>query len=616
MAEVLKNIERTLSHSPFNDEQKQLIKKLVASFSVEQIYWLGGFLSGVNALKMDEGPWNSKGNENLILSSESASTKISKPSVTILYGSRTGNGEEIAEKARRIALTRGFNPVLKDMTRFNPDHLIKEKNVLFIVSTHGDGVPPLEAEDLHHYLHNGNALDLKNLKYSICALGDSAYQKFCQTGKDFDIILEKHGGKRILNRVDCDVDYDDVSEKWILDSLDEFTRILKAENVDLSEEMPNVPVNSKTIFSKKKPFDAGLINRVLLNGRGSDKETYHIELSLEGSRMEYEPGDSLGVYSVNDEKLVNMIINHLNLNPYDKIETYNGIRELNEALLKMYELSVLSAEVMKKYALLSPNRSLEELLQNATKLEQYLYGRDILDLITDFPISGITANELINILRKLPARLYSISSSIKLHPNEVHITVAAVRYNLNGRERYGVCSTFLADKVGPEIKVPVYIEKNKAFKLPDNKDIPIIMIGPGTGIAPFRAFIEERSIEGKGKNWLFYGDQHFTTDFLYQLEWQRYMKNKNLYKLDVAFSRDQADKIYVQNRMLENSREIYKWITDGAHFYVCGDEKRMSKDVHMTLVEIIKTEGGITLEKAEEYVKNMQKYKRYQEDVY
>jgi len=616
MAELVKNIENTLQNSPFNSEQKDQIKQLVKSFSVEQVYWLGGFLTGIHTAKLNgQSVEHGLISDSIDVGQKVAGKKLERPAITILYGSRTGNGEEIAENARRIALSKGFNPVLKDMSKYKLDQLSKEKHALIIVSTHGDGVPPLEAEDMHHFLQNGNAPDLSNLNYSVCSLGDSSYQKFCQTGKDFDMYIEKHGGKKVYQRVDCDVDYEESSESWINESLTAFAGIIKPADIEVNE-LPNIPSFNKIAYTKKKPFEATMIDRVLLNGRGSNKEIYHIELSLDGSGLDYRPGDSLGVYSVNDERLVNMIINHLKLNPFEKIETYDGNHELGKALTKMYELSMLSIEVMKKYLKLAPNKKLQDLLSERESLERYVYGRDILDLLVDFPVSGITANELVSILRKLPARLYSIASSQTLHPGEVHLTVGAVRYNLNGRERFGVCSTFLADKINPDSKVPVYIEKNKAFKLPNDPQTPIVMVGPGTGIAPFRSFVEERSLIGGNKNWLFFGDQHFNTDFLYQLEWQRYLKNKKIEKLDVAFSRDQKEKIYVQHRMLENSKELYKWIQEGAHIYVCGDEKHMSKDVHNTLIEIIKTEGGITLEKSEEYVKNMQKSKRYQEDVY
>jgi sulfite reductase (NADPH) flavoprotein alpha-component len=542
-----------------------------------------------------------------------ASASAVKPTLIILYGSRSGHGEEIAENARRLALGQGFDPVLRDMSQHAPEELIKAQNALVIVSTHGDGIAPMEAEDLYKYLHNGDSPDLQHMNFTVCALGDSSYQLYCQTGKDFDAKLEALGGQRVYPRVDCDVDFEDPAEDWIKGALASFAEIAPPSTVPAGSSA--VTPTSDVTYGKKNPFEATLLKRILLNGQGSDKETYHLELSLEGSSLQYNPGDALGVYGVNHEILVNNILETLRLNPHVEVNTHNGPRQLVTALTHMYELSVISIEVLRNYAGLSPNESLDALLKNSEALQDYLYGRDILDMLTDFPVPDLTADILIGVLRKMPARLYSIASSAQLHPNEVHLTVSAVRYELNERKHQGVCSTFLADHVALGSKVPVYIDKNKGFKLPDDPETPIIMVGPGTGVAPFRAFVEERTVQGGDNNWLFFGDQHFTTDFLYQLEWQRYIK-KNKLRLDVAFSRDQKDKLYVQHRMKEQSKDLYQWIQDGAHFYVCGDEKRMAKDVHQALLNVFISEGGMSADKAEACVKNMQKSKRYQTDVY
>ena len=614
MTELLNTINKTLKGSPFSDEQKQLISNLISSFSVEQVYWLGGFLSGVTTAQSNALPWASLTDSTPAKSGAlTTSSDTDKPPLMILVGSRSGHGEEIAENARRLALSQGFDPVLKDMSQHAPHEMVKAENVLIIVSTHGDGIAPIEAEDLYQYLHNGDSPDLKHMNYTVCALGDSSYQLYCQTGKDFDTRLEALGGTRVYPRVDCDVDFEDPAEEWIKGALASFAEIAPPPKGQTghtaSAQTPDVT------YSRKNPFVATLLKRILLNGRGSQKETYHLELSLEGSGLEYQPGDALGVYGVNHEILVNNIIEALALNPHDEVSTHEGPRQLVTALTHMYELSVISIEVLKAYAALTPHEALTSLLNDSDKLQDYLYGRDILDMLTDFPAAELTADTLVGVLRKMPARLYSIASSAQLHPSEVHLTVSAVRYELNERKHLGVCSTFLADHVALGSKIPVYIDKNKGFKLPDDPDTPIIMVGPGTGVAPFRAFVEERTVQGGDKNWLFFGDQHFTTDFLYQLEWQRYIK-KNKLRLDVAFSRDQKDKIYVQHRMQEQSGDLYDWIKRGAHFYVCGDEKRMAKDVHQALIELFKTEGRMSSEKAEECVRNMQKSRRYQTDVY
>lgn len=608
MTDSINPIANALLRGPFNEQQRQYIVALAASVSPEQALWLNGFLAGLSAA-----PNGSVLSTELSGSSGTTFEAGPKPALTILYGSRSGHGEEIAENARRVALSQGFDPVLKDMSQYDPESLLQEKHVLVIVSTHGDGIAPIEAEDVYHALHDSDDWDLKDLNYSVCALGDSSYQFFCKTGKDFDARLEALGATRIYERTDCDVDFEDSAETWIKGVLEAFAEIAPPPTATTGTSA--IVAAPETAYSKKNPFEAPLLKRILLNGRGSQKETYHLELSLEGSGLNYEPGDALGVYAVNHESLVNQVLETLQLDPHQEVKTHDGLRQLNTALTHLYELSLISIEVLKAYAVLSPNDNLNALLADSDALHTYLYGRDILDLITDYPISGLTANDLISLLRKMPARLYSIASSPKLHPNEVHLTVGAVRYETNQRKHLGVCSTYLADHVALSSKVQVYIDKNKGFKLPDDPDTPIIMVGPGTGVAPFRAFVEERTAQGANQNWLFFGDQHFTTDFLYQLEWQRYVK-KNQLRLDVAFSRDQKEKVYVQHCMQEQSQDLYAWIQQGAHFYVCGDEKRMAKDVHQALIDVFKLEGGMTQEKAEECVKNMQKSKRYQTDVY
>lgn len=598
-------LRTALLRGPFDEQQKQLLTQFIDSVSSEQASWLNGFITGVGITPPG-------GILPSTLPAAIDTTFANRPALTILYGSRSGHGEEIAENARRLCLSRGFEPVLKDMSQYPVETLTQEENMMVIVSTHGDGIPPLEAEDMHHYLHSGDPPDLTGVNFTVCALGDSSYQLFCQTGKDFDVKLEELGGKRIYPRTDCDVDFEDPAEGWIKGALSAFAELTPPPQEAIGIATIQQP---ESTFSKRMPFEATLLKRILLNGRGSQKETYHIELSLEGSGLTYEPGDALGVYAVNHETLVNSIIKTLQFDPHQEVNTYDGTRELITALTHMYELSVISVEVLKGYAIRVGDKTLDDLINNHDPLQDYLYGRDILDMITDYPATGLTAQIFVDLLRKMPARLYSIASSSRLHPNEVHLTVAAVRYELNHRQRQGVCSTFLADYMAPGSKFPIYIDKNKGFKLPEDPETPIIMVGPGTGVAPFRAFIEERTVQGGDKNWLFFSDQHFMTDFLYQLEWQRYIK-KNQLRLDVAFSRDQKEKVYVQHRMQERSRELYAWLQEGAHFYVCGDERHMAPDVHQTLLDIFKKEGNINPDRAEERVKNMQKSKRYQLDVY
>jgi sulfite reductase (NADPH) flavoprotein alpha-component len=372
-------------------------------------------------------------------------------------------------------------------------------------------------------------------------------------------------------------------------------------------------------YSRKNPYPAELLERVNLNSEGSSKETIHLEFKLEEAALTYEAGDSLAVLAHNADDVVQDIITLTKLNPSSLVQIKGEPYTLLDSLTCKLDITTLSLSVIKRYNELVKDNQLEELLkpENKNDLQDYISGREIIDLLYEFPAEELSADALISIMRKLPSRLYSIASSPKAHPQEVHLTVGVVRYHTHGRERKGVCSTFLAERISKGSKAEVFVTTNKKFKLPVNKETPIIMVGPGTGIAPFRAFIEERkATSATGKNWLFFGDQHYSTDFLYQSEWQSYLNEGILTKLDVAFSRDQKEKIYVQNRMLDNSREFFAWLEQGAYFYVCGDATRMANDVDDALHDIIEKEGGLEQEDAKAYVKKLKDEKRYLRDVY
>jgi sulfite reductase (NADPH) flavoprotein alpha-component len=358
----------------------------------------------------------------------------------------------------------------------------------------------------------------------------------------------------------------------------------------------------------------------MLNGEGTAKETLHLEFSLASSGLSYEPGDALAVLPVNAPDMVKAVIAAAKLTGNEEVEVKNvGRKLLADALREDYDITGLSRAVLTKLAAVTGAVSLAELLGEDAKerLKDYNQGREIVDALVDFAPTGVSAEALVSILRKLPPRLYSIASSPLAHPDEVHLTVAAVRYQTHGRERKGVCSTYLADLVKTGDEVQIFVQPNKNFRLPADSATPVIMVGPGTGVAPFRAFVEHRAaLGGSGKNWLFFGDQHYTYDFLYQLEWQDHLKSGPLSRLDVAFSRDQPEKVYVQDRMLEQAKDLYAWLEDGAHFYVCGDANRMAHDVHEALISIVETQAGISREAAEAYVEDLKKSKRYQRDVY
>jgi sulfite reductase (NADPH) flavoprotein alpha-component len=492
--------------------------------------------------------------------------------------------------------------------------LSKHQNLMVVVSTWGDGEPPDTATGFYKEFM---ALETKlpNLKFSVCALGDTSYEKFCQVGKDIDAKLESLGAQRVAPRADCDVDYEDAFTDWLGATL----TALAPQSVAVAE-VPAAALPVASSYGLKNPFPSEVLENILLNGKGTAKETIHVELSLAGSGLTYEPGDALAVIPSNADDVVADLLQAAKLTGKEEIETkVTGKKALADALREDLDITGLSRSVLTKLQEAAPNPKLAALLEESAKeqLKEYTYGREIVDAILDFAPQGLPAQTLASLLRKLPPRLYSIASSPLAHPDEVHLTVAAVRYQSHGRARKGVASTYLADKAHTGQSVKVYTHTNKNFRLPENGDTPIIMVGPGTGIAPFRAFVEHRAELGhSGKNWLFFGDQRYMFDFLYQLEWQEHLKNGTLSRLDVAFSRDQPEKIYVQQRMREKSKDLYDWLQQGAHFYVCGDASRMANDVHEALIDIYQQHGGLTREAAEAELEALKKAKRYQRDVY
>ena len=540
------------------------------------------------------------------------------PEIAVLFGSQTGNAEKLARLLHGRLLEEGFAARLEGMDSYKPARLKREACLIAVVSTHGEGDPPDNALQFYEFLHGRKAPKLEGLRYSVLALGDTSYEFFCKTGRDIDSRLAELGAIRLHPRVDCDVDYEEAAARWMEDIISALrqTRGPRAEAAIPHSAGPE-PV---TAYSRKYPFPATLLESIPLTGPGSSKDVRHIELSIEDSGLTYEPGDALGVVPSNWPERVAELIDALGLTPETPVTEPDGAElSLETALLHHYEITAITRPFLERYAELAESRELAELLkkENRTQLRDFIYGREILDVVQGYPVPGITAQRFVALLRKLPARLYSIASSLNANPGEAHLTVAVVRYESHGHQRQGVASTFLADRVNESGQVPVYVNSNPNFRLPKDPDTPIIMIGPGTGVAPFRAFLAEREATGaSGRNWLFFGDRNFSSDFLYQREWLDHRKNGLLTRIDVAFSRDDADKIYVQHRMLEKSRELYGWLEEGAHFYVCGDAERMAPDVHETLLSIVAKEGGFSRERAEDYVKELQSAKRYQRDVY
>ncbi|WP_342605486.1 assimilatory sulfite reductase (NADPH) flavoprotein subunit [Peribacillus sp. FSL E2-0159] len=600
-----------VNNSPFNQEQAELLNSLLPSLTETQKIWLSGYLTASLSVS------NMSSADAPVLEAQSGGKTISKE-VTILYGSQTGNAQGLAENAASKLEGNGFQVTISSMSDFKVNNLKKIENLLIAVSTHGEGDPPDNTLSFHEYLHGRRAPSLEGLRFSVLAIGDSSYEFFCETGKQFDKRLEELGGTRLFPRMDCDLDYDEPAGEWL-------EGVISSLNEGQGNSVAEVPAATTSVgeqtYSRTNPFKAEVLENINLNGRGSNKETHHLELSLEGSGLTFEPGDSLGIYPKNDSELVDMLLKELNWDPEEtvKVNKQGELRQLRESLISDFEITVLTKSLIEQAAQLSGNEDLKELLVpgNEERLKEYREGRDLLDFVRDFGSWGESAQEFVSILRKMPARLYSIASSLSAYPDEVHLTIGAVRYESHGRERNGVCSILCADRLQPGDLLPVYIQHNQNFKQPKNPDTPIIMVGPGTGIAPFRSFIQDREeSDAKGKTWLFFGDQHFVTDFLYQTEWQKWLKTGLLTKMDVAFSRDIEEKVYVQNRMREQSGELYEWLQEGAAVYICGDEKNMAHDVHNTLIEIIEKEGNMSHADAQAYLEEMKQNKRYQRDVY
>lgn len=555
-----------------------------APFTEEQRAWLNGFLAGVFSRA----------------ASGAASAGAPLTPLTIVYASQTGTAESLAKKAAKTASARGFAPAVLDVASVSAESLQTHSNLLLIASTYGDGEPSDSAKALHAALAADTAPALAPVRYSVCALGDTNYTLFCQAGKDFDAYLEKRGATRVHPRVDCDTDYETPFDGWLNAALGAFGATGAAASAAPASDASPAP--GVVIHDKKNPFAAPVLAVRALNGAGSAKEVNHVEfdLSAGGPSLAYEAGDALGVIPHNDPELVSAVLSALGADGEEAVSTKTGELPLRRALAECFDLG-------------KPALALLELLGLAAAAPA---PHHVIDALLAAPAKPAPA-AFVAALKPLAPRLYSISSSPKAHPGQVHLTVGAVRYELNGRARKGVCSTFLAERALALGKVGVFVHSNKAFRPPADANAPMIMVGPGTGIAPFRAFLEERvATNAPGKNWLFFGDQKASTDFLYADELHALRASGALTRLDLAFSRDQKDKIYVQHRMLENAAELWAWLEQGAHFYVCGDASRMAKDVDAALHQVVEQAGGKTSAEAAAYVQALKTAKRYQRDVY
>lgn len=570
----------------------------IKPFSYDQEAWISGFIAGMKqSASFSNNSLIQEHNKNLI-------------NLDILFGTQTGNSEAIAEDMSKIANEAGFRAKVNSLDNITMDILGNMENVAIITSTYGEGEMPDNAQLFWDALSANTAPNLSNIKYSVLALGDTGYEEFCHAGKLIDTRFEQLGATRIQDRVDCDVDYEELSETWTSSLIAKW----KPE-VQVIKEKSNDQSNLKE-YNRKNPYSAKLLSNRMLSGVNSNKEIMHYEIDLGDSGLKYEVGDSLSIFPTNKEDLVKKIIDRLGVEfDFVPVGYENDIKTL---LTEKFEILTPTKRLIEYIAKNTNDKKLKSIIDhnNNKELENYKWGMDVLDFMNINPNFKIDITDFLGLLKSLQHRTYSISSSLNKVKNEVHLTVSSVRWKRDTRNYNGVCSTFLADDCTPGDNIKVFFTPNKSFRLPDdNKDI--IMIGPGTGIAPFRAFLQEREYRNSsGKNWLFFGDQTKNDDFIYKNELEDFISSGVLNKLDLAFSRDQKNKIYVQNVMYENKNEFYNWLESGAYLYICGDANRMAKDVEDMIIKIIMECSNISFDAAFEYLNNLKREKRYLRDVY
>ncbi|MDC0612359.1 assimilatory sulfite reductase (NADPH) flavoprotein subunit [Vibrio sp.] len=594
--------------SPLNDSQANLLQQAASQLSPSQLAWVSGYFWGVSQ--------SQSATAGVSQSIQPGGQPQAAGKLTIIYASQTGNAKGVAEALEQEAEALSIPVQLFDASDYKGKDLAKETHVIFVSSTNGEGEAPDNALELHEFLQSKKAPKLPNLKYGVLGLGDSSYEFFCQTGKDFDAFLSKQGATSFIERVDCDVDYEEQAAEWRKEAL---SRVKESLGETQTATAPLFSANatpSASQYNKQNPFAATLLTSQKITGRDSGKDVRHIEVDLEGSGLTYQPGDALGVWYENDCDLANDVLSAVGLSGAESVEVDGESLSIHSALVSKYEITASNPQLITKLAELSDAKALAELVENKDALREFSANHQVVDVLK-LAETKLTAEQLVSLLRRLTPRLYSIASSQSEVDQEVHLTVGVVEYEQDGETRLGGASGFLGRQLEEGENVKVFIENNNNFKLPQDTNTPVIMVGPGTGIAPFRSFIQERdNLGAEGKNWLFFGDRTFTQDFLYQVEWQKYLKSGLLTRLDVAFSRDQQEKVYVQHRILENAEQVWAWIQEGAYIYVCGDATRMAKDVNDALITVAEQQGNMSHDKAEEFINDLRKAKRYQRDVY
>ncbi|UVC28533.1 NADPH-dependent assimilatory sulfite reductase flavoprotein subunit [Pantoea sp. SOD02] len=590
---------------PLSPEQLARLQAATTDFNTTQMAWLSGYFWGMV-------------NQTPGAVAAPAPVQAETPTITLISASQTGNARRLAEQLRDDLLAAKLSVNLVNAGDYKFKQIGQEKLLVVVTSTQGEGEPPEEAVALHKFLLSKKAPKFEGTAFAVFGLGDTSYEFFSKAGKDFDERLAELGAERLLDRVDADVEYKEQANAW----RQQITEILKAR---VPSESPaqaaitaagSVNLVDSSPYTKEEPLVASFAANQKITGRDSDKDVRHIEIDLGDSGLRYQPGDALGVWFENDDELVQELLQLVWLKGDEPVEVQGKTLPLAEALKTHFELTVNTPQIVEQYAALSRNDALLALAGDKPKLQSYAQSFPIVDMVRQAP-TELNAEQLAGLLRPLTPRLYSIASSQAENETEVHITVGAVRFEIDGRQRGGGASTWLADRIEEDGEIRVFIEHNDNFRLPANPETPVIMIGPGTGIAPFRSFMQQRDNDGAGgKNWLFFGNPHFTDDFLYQVEWQKYVKDGLLTNIDLAWSRDQAEKVYVQDKIRAKGAEVWSWLQEGAHLYVCGDANRMAKDVEQALLDVVVEHGGMDRETADEFLSELRIERRYQRDVY
>ncbi|AOF13881.1 TPA: NADPH-dependent assimilatory sulfite reductase flavoprotein subunit [Yersinia enterocolitica] len=584
-------------------EQLARLQAAVGEFSPTQMAWLSGYFWGM----VNQQPGA------VVAPAVAAPVAVT---ITLISASQTGNARRLAEQLRDDLMAAKLNANLVNAGDYKFKQIAQERLLVIVASTQGEGEPAEEAVALHKFLFSKKAPKLPETAFAVFGLGDTSYEHFCQAGKDFDNKLAELGAQRLLERVDADVEYQESAQQWrqqIVAALQARVPVQSAVAVTPSGAIDEI---TSSPYSKTAPLTAQLSVLQKVTGRNSEKDVRHIEIDLGDSGLRYQPGDALGVWFDNDPALVEELLALLWLKGDEQVSIDGQNISLSQALRSQLELTQNTTVIVDKYAALSRDEKLIALLADKPALQHYAKNTPIVDMVRQAP-SDLNADQLVALLRPLTPRLYSIASSQAETENEVHITVGVVRYDIDGRPRTGGASGYLADRLEVDGDIRIFIEHNDNFRLPANPETPVIMIGPGTGIAPFRAFMQQREADGAtGKNWLLFGNPHFTEDFLYQVEWQRYVKDGLLTRIDLAWSRDQIHKIYVQDKLREQGAELWDWIQQGAHIYVCGDANRMAKDVEQVLLDVVALHGAMDAEQADEYLSELRLARRYQRDVY